>query len=184
MSICSWEGCGKPAKPGKKYCPECAKVSRQKFFEMLDQKKEEKANREKEFQQVFEAAKAAGVAEFNACKPTPMQVQQHANPLNDNSPVVKTWDVPDGSCGFAYLQVSPANSQFANWLQKQGLGTHSAYHRAVWVSPDVGMPRFTQSLELRMAWVAGAIRVLQENIAKLRGSGKSELRISMYSRED
>lgn len=77
------------------------------------------------FGDIWMAARAAGAKAGTECKPTPMLVQQ-INPFSDA--VVKTYDpVMDGACGFAWINIRPANGPFARWLKYQNVGRKS-YH--------------------------------------------------------
>ena len=58
-------------------------------------------------------AHEAGMAAGTAAMPPTMIVSKHANPMDDSSPVVKEWIVPDGPCGFASVTIRPANSRAA-----------------------------------------------------------------------
>lgn len=52
--------------------------------------------------------------------PMPMIVQERANPLDDNSPVVHEYEpVMGGVCGFAWIVFSPGNSKIANFAKKR-----------------------------------------------------------------
>ncbi len=66
------------------------------------------------FETIYHAAQAKGAIAANTCNPRPMVVQQHANPMDNGSPVVARWDVAQGVCGFAWVVVRPGNSSFAN----------------------------------------------------------------------
>src|SRR5690606_9355306 len=48
-----------------------------------------------EYEDILSRATQAGYAAMNAATPTPMVVQQHAHPFDDNSPVVKEWYVSE-----------------------------------------------------------------------------------------
>lgn len=89
----------------------------------------------------------AGEAALKGCQPTPMVVQQHENPLDDNSPVTKSYFVGGGVCGFAWVIIRPANSQFANYLKKNHNAGKSYYGGCQWF-PHVG----GQFYELKMAF--------------------------------
>lgn len=88
---------------------------------------------------LFDKAWAAGMDAGKAVECIPMIVRQHANPLDDRSPVVKTYEpVMDGVCGFASVEIRPATSSFAKWLLKTrrasksyrgGLGVFIGEHR-------------------------------------------------------
>lgn len=71
-----------------------------------------------DWDELYDKAHKAGVEAAEKCIPTPMIVQQHAVPLDDNSPVVKQWHVPQGVCGFAWITVMPGNCSFALYLKK------------------------------------------------------------------
>lgn len=60
---------------------------------------------------LWEAAYDAALAAGNGNKPVPMVVQEHQNMADDDSPVVYQEVVPDGVCGFAWVQ----------WLKKDKL---------------------------------------------------------------
>lgn len=79
-----------------------------------------------DFAAVFAAAEAAGAAAAAAAKVVPMVVVQHADPLNDASAVQKAWFEEGGVCGFAWVNVAPANSAFAKWLVANGKARKAA----------------------------------------------------------
>ena len=111
-----------------------------------------------EAQALFNKAHAAGMAAGEAVRPVPMQVVQRLHPLDDSSPVVKVYEpVMDGVCGFAWVNIRPGNSSFANWLRKQGKG-HKGYYGGweYWVGA------FNQSLERKMAYADAFARILEE----------------------
>jgi hypothetical protein len=58
-------------------------------------------------------AHVAGMLAGKAAMPPTMVVSQHASPMDDASPVVKEWVVPEGPCGFAWVTIRPANSRAA-----------------------------------------------------------------------
>jgi hypothetical protein len=63
--------------------------------------------------ELLRAAHVAGMAAGRAASPPTMLVNRHVNPLDDASPIDKTWVVPEGPCGFAWVTVRPANSRLA-----------------------------------------------------------------------
>ncbi len=70
---------------------------------------------------IHSEAYQAGIHAAKACRPTPMIVQQHASPLNDNSKVIKEWICDGGVCGFASIWLkatTPENRAFINGLKK------------------------------------------------------------------
>ena len=86
--------------------------------------------------ELFNTAEFAGVKAMEALiasqKVAPMVVQEHSNPLDDNSPVKQEWVVKGGPCGFAWVNVKCKNSasrKFINELKKSKLaGGENAHH--------------------------------------------------------
>lgn len=72
---------------------------------------------------ILKEAKKAGDDALNACTPLPMIVQEHANMLDDHSEVIRSYHVPDGVCGFAWINIKLTNTtskQFINALKRLG----------------------------------------------------------------
>lgn len=112
--------------------------------------------------QGFEAAWAQAVTEGNKAAqevvPPVMVVEQHANPLDDNSEVVNSWTVPDGPCGFAEVRISKGNTSFARWAKKNaGFRKHYYGGLSYWVSA------FGQSMVRKEAFARKAAEVLQSH---------------------
>lgn len=106
---------------------------------------------------LFAEAHKAGLEAAERTTPQPMVVQQHSNPLNDNSPVVKQYFVPQGLCGFAWIKVRPGTSSFAKWLKRTNRGYLDSYEGGVNVWVSVG----GQSYEIKMAYAQAFASVLQ-----------------------
>ena len=69
---------------------------------------------------LYYRAKQAGLEAGDAVAPIPMTVL-HANVLTGEVNREKpTYYVPDGVCGFAWVNVRPGNSRFANFLKTKG----------------------------------------------------------------
>lgn len=84
---------------------------------------------------LWSRAKKAGDAALEACAPTPMVVQQHANPMDDDSPVEKSWFVEGGVCGFATIHVklkTKNNRTFINGLKRAGICSSDENARTEW----------------------------------------------------
>lgn len=111
------------------------------------------------FEAAYAKAAAAGKAAGEAAKPRAMIVQQRASPFNDNSAVLQEWHEPEGMCGFAWVNVSPGNSPFANWLKKNKLAS-KAYHGGV----DIWISAFDQSVERKEACANAMAKVLVEEL--------------------
>ena len=87
-----------------------------------------------------------------------MHVVQHANPLDDSSPIVKRYaPVMDGVCGFAWVVVRPAGSSFGRWLRKER-GHSLAYGGGV----SIWVGSFGQSYERKYAYARAFAGVLEE----------------------
>ena len=122
------------------------------------------------FEAAFAKASAAGQAAGEAIKPRAMIVTERANPLNDASAVKNQWYVSEGACGFAWVNVSPGNSPFANWLKKNKLAS-KAYHGGV----DIWISDFGQSVERKEACARAMAKVLQEELGSNRIYASSRL---------
>ena len=75
---------------------------------------------------IFDKALQAGNDALNACIPIPMVVQLHKNMAVDSSDVIQSYHVPDGVCGFAWINIrlkNTATRRFINALKKAGLAT-------------------------------------------------------------
>jgi hypothetical protein len=116
---------------------------------------------------IHQKAHKAGMEALNACIPTPMVVSQHTNPLNDNSPVKKQWFVPQGACGFAWVNVRCNGSEgrkFINALKKEEIDEYRKddYYGGYTLWVHYG----NQSIELKEAYAYAYASVLQENNIK------------------
>lgn len=104
------------------------------------------------YKRAHEAGIDAGVAKI----PTPIVVERHANPLNDASPVVQSWFVPQGLCGFASIKF-PANTAFAKRLIEKG---HA--HKSSGTGAYIWVGEFGQSVEQKEAYAQAFAKVLRE----------------------
>jgi hypothetical protein len=120
-----------------------------------------------EFQLWLDEANKAGEEAVKAIKPTPVVVQQHVNMLDDSSPVVKQWVVPDGVCGFAWVHIKPATTPFVRWLKRNGIGRRSYY--GGW---DIPIHSYNQSYEKKMAHANAMAKSLCEKGINAYGDGR------------
>lgn len=106
---------------------------------------------------IYDEARAAGLAAGEGDKPPAMVVAQHLSPLDDGSPVIKSWLVPDGPCGFAWVNV-PGNSPFGRFLKAEK-GCHAGYPKGVnyWVGDH------RQSLSRKEAHARAFAEVLRKH---------------------
>jgi len=79
-----------------------------------------KPDKPKSWKEIHEEAHAAATAAADGITPVPMLVVKHKNVLDDNSPAVKVWEAPFGSCGTAWLGLD-GRSGFTKWLVKNRL---------------------------------------------------------------
>jgi len=78
------------------------------------------------FRAIYDRAVEAGLAAGESVVPTPMHIVgggQH-------------WEIPEGPCGFAWVNVKPGTSRFARWLKSEGLAQTDSYYGGVtiWIS--------------------------------------------------
>jgi hypothetical protein len=107
---------------------------------------------------VFDDADAAGRAAAEACVPVPMVATEHADPLDDSSPVVRRYaPILDGVCGFAWITIYPGNCAAANFAKKNW-AARPGYEGGmqVWVSS------YGQSMETKEAYAQAFADVLKQ----------------------
>lgn len=112
-----------------------------------------------DFGALYQKAHEAGMVAVEKLQVQPMVVEGHANPLDDSSAVVESYYVPDGPCGFAWINVKPGNSPFANYLKKNELARADSYSGGVciWVH------QFNQSIQKKDTYATAFASVLGEN---------------------
>lgn len=110
-------------------------------------------------QALFNKANKAGCDAVAALQVRPMTVTQRENPMDDNSPVVRSWYVEDGVCGFSWVNIKPANSKFCKWLVANGIARKDSYYGGVtiWVS------QFNQSMQKKEAYAYAFTKTLNDN---------------------
>lgn len=79
------------------------------------------------YEMIWGTANTHAMEAYYSCKPVPMVVQQHANVLDDNSPVKQEWFVEGGVCGFAWVYIRPARGKFYNWAKSKELTSPRYY---------------------------------------------------------
>ena len=149
--MCASPGCNSPSVGRSKYCAEHRAEARKRFKVMMAEQSVERAERYAVFADILANASLAGFDAGQQATPETMIVTQHTNQLDDTSPVAQQWIVPEGPCGFAWVNVSPGNSSFARWLVKNG-HAHKAHRGGV----DIWIGAHGQSYERKRAH-AGAM---------------------------
>lgn len=108
-----------------------------------------------DYEILWSAANAAGTQAATACTPRPMVVQQ-VNPISGE--VIKTYEpIADGVCGFAYIEIRPANCALARYLKSRNVG-YKAYTGG-W---EVSIHDYGQSWERKRAHAQAAAQVLRD----------------------
>ena len=109
-------------------------------------------------QKIYSQAHHQGNVAVEMANVAPMVVQQRENPFNDESKVIRQYLVNDGVCGFASVNVKPANSKFAKYLVANGLARKS-YLGGV----SMSVHQFNQSLQKKEAYAYAFASVLNEH---------------------
>lgn len=116
------------------------------------------ANRDAEFAALYAKAQEAGQAAGNACVPRPMIVGEakslFSNEIDYSKP---TYFESEGACGFAWVNVRPGNSPFANWLKKNGYA-RPAYKGGV----EIWISDYNQSIARKEAHAMAMAKVLKD----------------------
>lgn len=121
-----------------------------------------------EMRSLFAKARAAGLAAGSAAKCVPMIVRNDSILINGKPLEGGPWTVPDGPCGFAWVNVKPGTSSFARYLSKNGLA-RSSYYGGV----DIWISDFEQSVTRKEACASAMAKIFAE--AGIRASAMSRL---------
>jgi hypothetical protein len=117
------------------------------------------ASRDREWQDLWEAAEAKGFAAGDAAVPAPMIVGDSVSLFSDEIDYTKkTFFVSEGVCGFAWIKVTPGTSSFARWLVKTGKSRGKAYGGGV----DIWVSHYGQSMTRKEAFARAVTSVLRE----------------------
>ncbi len=129
-----------------------------------------------DFEKIYMAAHKLAYEAASNHRPTPMIVEQHLNSFDDGSPVVQSWKVDGGVCGFAWVSIKPGTSKFARWLKENEIGQTDSYRGGVciWVHD------FGQSMECKEKYAG----ILANELYKALHTIYPKLTIHSYSRMD
>lgn len=103
------------------------------------------------FAEVYKKAYAAGMAAAEAAVPTPMVVTEEVPATG------RSWYVPEGACGFAWITIKPATCSFAKWLVKTKRG-HKGGRYQIWIAEH------GQSVERKEAHACAMAEVLRSEL--------------------
>lgn len=109
------------------------------------------------FEALWAAAEAAGMAAGLAVRPNVMIVRQDSILVNGEPALDRDYVVPEGACGFAWVVVRPGNCAFAKWAKVNKGGSKHYYGgmQVKWVG------EFNQSVERKAAYAYAFADVLQ-----------------------
>lgn len=124
----------------------------QQFYSLREKiafEKEQRQARYRQFENVTMQAHNAGMLAVQSTQCPTMIVRDTCTG--------KTWEVPEGPCGFAYVTLRKSNTSFAIWAKKKGIFQKGYSGTQLWVSD------FNQSVTLKSAYAQAYARVLNEN---------------------
>lgn len=164
---CKTEGCGRETAGKSRYCAEHRAAAHAAWLSKVRESAAEREARNKAWADLHAEAHAAGMAASEACKPVPMVVQEHEHPLDDGSPVVRSWTVPEGPCGFAWVVIRPGTCSFARWMRANH-GADKDYYGGV----SVWCPLNTQSVAIKEAYCEAYAEVLRSRGIKAHAKSR------------
>jgi hypothetical protein len=131
---------------------------------------EAKATPSVDYAAIYSEAHAAGQAAAEAHMPTPMIVQEHANPLDDSSPIIREYaPVLAGVCGFAWVNVSPGTQGFAKYL-KANHGARRGYYGGI----ELWVRDYGQSMEKKEAYASAFAHTLNAHGIKAHAGSRMD----------
>ena len=138
-------------------------ITSEEASRIISQEKEKLQTRDSHFASVWTDAMAEGLVAGVSAQPTPMIVEQHTDQMDDSSPVAKSWYVPNGVCGFAWVSIGPANHPFCRWLKKNGCA-RNAYGGGLYI----WIREHGQSYERKLAHAEAMAQVISQKIDGLK----------------
>ena len=112
------------------------------------------------FSSVLHEATAAGYAAGTSVEVQPMRVYQSDLTGRQLGPIET---VADGPCGFAWVQIKPANKRFSKWLKEAGYAD-SSYEGGLtyWISAH------GQSYTRKYAHAQAMVKVFEKHFPEIR----------------
>ena len=111
-----------------------------------------------DFKSLHESADQAGRNAVKELQVVPMVVGEETYPFSGVMDNTKPRHfVADGVCGFAWVNIKPGNSKFANWLKKNRIARSDSYYGGVtvWVSD------YNQSMQKKDAYARAYAEVIR-----------------------
>ena len=146
--VCNEKECMKENVGRSKYCREHRATARKRWVAMISDKADERAEREKRWASLTEAATLAGQVAADLVTPAPIHV---SDPRTGQS-----WTGRGGVCGYACVVIRPGNCSYAHWAKKN-LGARRAYYGGV----SFSVLGSTQSYEKRNAYATAFAEILR-----------------------
>lgn len=128
--------------------------------------KKPKVVKDNDAKRVMGLALIAGMEAMKACVPVPMTVVQHASVLDDKSPVVESWHVADGVCGFAWITFkanTTENRKFLAGLKAAGMIGDGGWGKATGAGYSYWVHEGGQSMQKKEAFAHAFAQVLHDN---------------------
>lgn len=117
---------------------------------------------------LYAEAEAAGIAAGEAAAPRPMIVYEADVLTGRAKPDGQAWHVPEGVCGFAWVNIRPGTSSFARWLKAAGHARRDSYYGGV----TIWIGAHGQSYERKMAHARAMAAVFAAAGIEARASGR------------
>jgi hypothetical protein len=128
--------------------------------------------REKLYQDIFQAANAAGVKAATDIVPVPMIVGTAIGLSDKMDPSKPQYFVADGVCGFGWVTIGRGNHSFCKWLVKNGHARANSYEGGV----TVWSPLRTQSMTRNEAFADAFAKVINEIMgSEVRAHSRSRI---------
>lgn len=119
--------------------------------------------------ELFAKADAAGAVA--AAKVVPLAMVVTSVDINDEPiPGARSYHVPEGVCGFAWVTVKPGNCQMAKWLKKFK-GARAGYYGGI----EFSVRGYGQSMQRKEAYAEAFAQVLREAPGEIRAYAGSRM---------
>jgi hypothetical protein len=149
-----------------KYCTPHKREARASWLDRVKASSEARDERKATHADLWARAVVAARKAHAEAIPVPMTVVEKVGASNQNTG--RSWYVSEGACGFAQVNVRPANSSFALWALKNA-GFRKAYSGGITFSTNFNG---SQSIDRADAAAEAAAAVLREAGIKAYASSR------------
>lgn len=130
----------------------------EKLKELIAEREAAKAIKGAQFNALYAEAYNAGLEAGKAARPAAMLVGSPSSPFGNAIDASKPmYYVSEGACGFAWVNIRPGNSPFANWLKAKRLA-RPAYAGGV----EIWISAFGQSVDRKDAMAQAMAKVFSD----------------------